>query len=178
MPLNLRYYGDPVLRKKCSSVMEITPDIRQLVTDMIETMKENNGIGLAAPQVGISLRVFITQVPKEGEDGEWVDGDLRVYINPEIVEYSEEKSCYTEACLSIPGVNADVERPLCVKTKAQDIEGNTFTTETFGLEAHCVLHENDHINGVLFIDRVRGKVRKLLDSKLKKVKQEYYLQQK
>lgn len=175
MKLPLTYYGDPVLRKKCLPVDEITDEIRQLVNDMIETMEANNGIGLAASQVGQLVRIFVTQVPFQNESGDYDDGTLRVFINPEVIEFSDEKSELSEGCLSIPKVTGTVVRPNYVKIKAMDVEGNEFTEEFYGLESHCVLHENDHINGVLFVDRIRGKERKALDPLLRKVREEYYV---
>lgn len=180
MELPLTYYGDPILRKKCQPVEKITDEIKKLVADMVDTMEAANGIGLAAPQIGRSLRVFVTCVPIEDEsaEGEYLQGELRVFINPEILEVSEEMSEISEGCLSIPTINGYVERPYSIKVKAMDLEGNPFVMEAFGLDAHCILHENDHINGVLFIDRIRGKERKAIEDKLRKVKETYYLRHK
>ncbi len=178
MELLLTYYGDPVLRKKCLPVEKIDDEVKKLVNDMVDTMEAHNGIGIAAPQVGSSLRIFITYVPIEDEEGEVSPGTMRVFINPEIIEYSEEQTEMQEGCLSIPTVTGTVARPCKVQVKALDLEGNEFVGEFSGLEAHCVLHENDHINGVLFVDRVRGKERKMLAKKLRKVKEDYYLKRK
>lgn len=173
MILKLAYYGDPVLRKKCEPIKEVTDEIRQLVSDMVETMEANNGIGLAAPQVHRSLRLFITRVPTEDEEGKEVQGELLVFINPEIIEVSEEISEMSEGCLSIPKLHGNVGRPYKTIVRAMDLEGNLFTQEFVDLNSHCVLHENDHINGVLFIDRVHGKERKELEPKLRVVKKEF-----
>ncbi len=178
MELPLSYYGDPVLRKKCQPVDEITDEIKKLVEDMVDTMEANNGIGLAAPQVGLEHRIFITYVPLQDEEGEYGTGQLRVFINPEIIEFSEEQTEMNEGCLSIPTVHGEVVRPFRVKVQALNLEGNEFVEEFTGLEAHCVLHENDHINGVLFVDRIRGKERKALDAQLRKVKNDYYSRRK
>lgn len=178
MELPLSYYGDPVLRKKCQPVDEITDEIKKLIEDMVDTMEANNGIGLAAPQVGKDHRIFVTLVPMVDETGEYGPGQLRVFVNPEILEYSEEKTQITEGCLSIPTVHGEVIRPYRVKVKALDVDGQEFVGEYEGLEAHCVLHENDHINGVLFVDRIRGKERKALESQLRKVKDQYYSRRK
>jgi len=173
MKLPIAYYGDPILRKKCISVDEITDEIRVLVEDMLETMRENNGIGLAAPQVHEGFRIFVTQVPYENEQDEWQEGTVRVYINPTIISYSNETHIDSEGCISIPTLRSDVERPYKITVKATDIDGNSFELNLEGLEARCVLHENDHINGVLFIDRIKGKERKLLEPKLRKIKKDY-----
>jgi len=170
MELDLAYYGNPILRKKGEPIEEITEEFRELVAGMVETMEKHNGIGLAAPQVHRSLRLFITQVPQENENGKFEDGELRVYINPEILEVSDESSTLDEGCLSIPGLRGHVKRPVRARVRARDLDGNSFEVTVEGLEARCVLHENDHINGVLFIDRIRGKARKELEPKLKKLK--------
>lgn len=173
MKLELAYYGDPFLRKKCKPVEEINDELKELVEDMVETLVEHNGIGLAAPQVKKNLRLFITAVPKELPDGEWEEGELLVFINPEIISYSEETEERQEGCLSIPKLYGMVNRPVSIVIRATDIEGNTFEREFDGLQARCCLHENDHINGVLYIDRIRGKERKLLDPKLKEIKKKF-----
>ncbi len=174
MKLPIAYYGDPVLRKKGSPVAEINDEIRTLVQDMIETLIDHgNGIGLAAPQVHRSLTLFITRIPYQEEDETWNDGEIRVYINPKIISVSEELFIREEGCLSIPGIYGEVVRPLSVKITATDLDGKAFEGEFTGLEARCILHENDHINGVLFIDRIRGKARKDLEHKLQSVKKKY-----
>lgn len=173
MKLQLAYYGNPVLRKKCDPVPVINDEIRQFVRDMIDTLIEYNGIGLAAPQVNRSLRIFITAVPKEDSEGRWLPGKLRVFINPKILEVGDDQDFQSEGCLSIPKLYLDVERPIHVKIRATDLEGNEFEDEFFGYEARCILHENDHINGVLFIDRLHAKERKAIESKLREIKQKY-----
>lgn len=174
MKLPFAYYGQPVLRKKGTPVTEINEEIRNLVQDMVQTLIEHgNGIGLAAPQVFQSLALFITHVPFEEEDGKWNEGVLRVFINPKIISVSEDLYAREEGCLSIPGVYGEVVRPGSVRISATDLDGNTFEGEFSGLEGRCILHENDHINGVLFIDRIRGKARKDLEPKLQAVKKKY-----
>lgn len=173
MKLRLAYYGHPVLRTKCAPVAEINDDIRTLVQDMVEALIEYNGIGLAAPQIHRPIRLFITAVPIEQPDGKWAPGTLRIFINPEIIWLSEEQDVKSEGCLSIPSLHGDVIRPIEIKVRATDLDGNEFELELKDLEARCFLHENDHINGVLFIDRIQGKERKLLDPKLKEIKKKY-----
>lgn len=174
MRLPLAYYGEAVLRKKCEPVKEITDEIRQLVSDMVETMEANKGIGLAAPQVFHSLRMFITCIPVDDEEGNSTPGVLRVFINPEIVGFGEEESVCSEGCLSIPKLYGDVVRPNTVRVRAMDLEGNIFEEEFSELDAHCVLHENDHINGVLFIDRIHGKERTAMETKLREIKKNFF----
>lgn len=173
MKLELAYYGNPILRKKCQPVAEVNDEIRELVESMIETLIEHNGIGLAAPQVNKDLRLFITAVPKELPDGNWEQGELLVFINPEIISYSEEQEIRQEGCLSIPKLYGDVLRPEKIIIRATDIHGNEFEQEFTGLQARCCMHENDHINGVLYIDRMKGKERKMLEPKLREIKNKY-----
>lgn len=173
MILKLAYYGNPILRKKCRAVDSINDEIRNLIEDMVETMIEHNGIGLAAPQVNRDLRIFITAVPVELSNDEWEKGELLVFINPKIVSVSKESAIRQEGCLSIPKVYGDVSRPTRITIQAQDINGNSFEREYTGLQARCCLHENDHLNGVLYLDRMLEKERKLLNPLLKKVKDQY-----
>jgi len=169
MKRQLAYYGDPILRKKCEDVERIDDDVRRLINDMVDTLIEHNGIGLAAPQVHQPLRIFITAVPQEQADGNWSPGKLRVFINPKILHVSEKKEMRSEGCLSIPKVYAEVERPAKVQIQATDLDGNLFEEEFSGLPGRCILHENDHINGVLFIDRVSKKDRRKLDRRLQEL---------
>lgn len=174
MQLPLAYYGDPILRKKCPPVPEINDEIRQLVKDMVETMHINNGAGLAAPQVHRSLALFICCVDTEGPDDTWIPGKLRVFINPRIVAISQEYWQCGEGCISIPKLYGQVIRPLKVVFEATNLEGELYSEELFGMEARCFLHENDHINGVLYIDRMNQKDRKEFEPLLREVKKKYY----
>lgn len=174
MKLPLRYYGDPILRQKAQPVEAITEEIRQLCLDMIETMLAYNGIGLAAPQVGHLVRIFVSNVAYEDEEGEVHLGDPVVYINPVLVEPSDSLVERSEGCLSIPKLYAAVARPLKITVEAMDIEGKSFTKECYGYHARNIMHENDHLNGVLFIDRIKGKRRTLLEPELRRIKLQYY----
>ncbi|SDX68919.1 peptide deformylase [Ruminococcaceae bacterium YAD3003] len=148
---NLVLEGDPLLRKKSRPVDEITPRIIKLLDDMADTMYfENRGVGIAAPQVGVLRRVFIVDVGDEHGKVE--------FINPEILETSGSQTD-NEGCLSVPGKTCPVERANYVKAKALDRDGNEFIVEGEGLFARCVLHEYDHLDGILFIDKsADGKV--------------------
>ncbi|MBA3815458.1 MAG: peptide deformylase [Parachlamydiaceae bacterium] len=174
MKLPIAYFGNPILRKKCERVLEITPEIRRFVHDMEETMIAHDGIGLAAPQVQRSLAIFITCVPPE-VDGEYTGepGKLKIFINPKILEYSEEEWIRGEGCLSTPGIYGPVIRPLSIKVEAIDLDGKIFIEDFSGLDARAIMHENDHINGVLFIDRVRGKERLEIEKPLKDLKKKF-----
>ena len=150
---NIVTIGDPLLRKKSRVVDEINPRIIKLLDDMAETMYyENRGIGLAAPQVGVLRRVFIVDI---GDD----HGKME-FINPEIIE-TEGSQTDNEGCLSVPGKTCAVERPQHIKVKALNRNGEEFELEADDLLARCICHENDHLNGVLFIDKsVDGKIYK------------------
>lgn len=140
---NLRFNDDEILRKKCRVVEEITPRIKILINDMIETMYENNGVGLAAPQVGILKKLFVVDV---------MDGEgSRVFINPEILEMSGEQTD-EEGCLSLPGRHKAIKRADKIKVKALNIDGEEFELEAEGFLARAIQHENDHLYGILFID--------------------------
>ena len=141
----IRIVGDELLRKKSRKVDEINNRITVLIKDMFETMYDANGIGLAAPQVGILKRLFVIDI---GE------GPL-VFINPEILN-TEGSVCDVEGCLSIPNQQDQVERPEKVKVKALNEKGEEFTLDAEGLLARAICHENDHLDGVLFIDKKKG----------------------
>lgn len=169
----LRYYGDPVLRKKAEPVAEITEEIRHLVHTMYELMEKHNGCGLAATQVGELLRLFVSNVDREEPNGEVILGPPRVYINPILSNPSEIMVERGEACLSIPKLYLPVQRPMSITVVATDLEGKQFTHECSGFLARNMMHENDHLNGVLFIDRVKGKLRNEAEPFLRKIKQTY-----
>lgn len=175
MLLELAYYGDPILRKKSKPVEEINDEIRELITNMIETMEHRNGIGLAAPQVFRSLNLFITSAPIfDEENKQWLPGKLRVFINAKLSNPSSDVWEYNEGCLSIPGVYAPVVRPWKITVEALDFDGNPINEEFHGMEARVIQHEYDHIRGVLFVDCILGKERQRLDPLLKEVSKKYY----
>ncbi|AZV56251.1 peptide deformylase [Clostridium sp. AWRP] len=148
---NVRKYGDSILRKKSRKVEEINERIHVLLDDMEETLYEEDGVGLAAPQVGVLKRVIVIDV---GE------GILKL-VNPEII-YSEGKAVDIEGCLSIPGSEGEVERPEKVKVKALNEKGEEIVIEGEDLLARALCHEIDHLNGILFIDKIikKGEVTK------------------
>ena len=138
---------DKRLRQVSDKVDKITPEIRTLVADMFETMYDAPGIGLAAIQVAVPLRVITMDLAKKDDEKA-----PRVFINPEIVERSQEKSVYEEGCLSIPDIHEDVERPARVRVRFMDLDGKVHEEEADGLYATCIQHEIDHLNGILFLD--------------------------
>ena len=159
-PLRLRYYGDPVLRKKAEPVASVTPEIRELIAGLFDIMYLARGIGLAAPQVGVSQRIFVVDV--EGEEGERVKLAL---VNPKL-KLAAGSMVGEEGCLSIPGIHADVKRHAQVTFEGLDPNGAPVTVRAEGLLARALQHELDHLDGVLFIDRLSAIRRKLLEPKL------------
>ncbi len=156
-------YPHPFLRRKVAKVADIA-EVRPLVDDMIETMHSAAGIGLAAPQVLADARVFIIQPDPDDE------ATLRVFVNPEIVAFDGTPFFYEEGCLSIPTVRAKVKRPPCVTVRYHDLEGRP-REETFDdLPARIIQHEYDHLEGVLFIDRISSLKRRLLRKDLDRIR--------
>jgi peptide deformylase len=157
--LKVLRYGDPALRRRAAPVGEVTPEVRATIADMTETMYDEVGIGLAAPQVGISLRLIVVA----DEDGRGV----QALLNPAIVDRGGEATG-EEGCLSIPGVFAPVTRSAWVKIEAQDVNGGPLAIRATGLRARVLQHEIDHLDGVLFIDRVDPVTRDRIKRKIKK----------
>ncbi|MBX3719232.1 MAG: peptide deformylase [Parachlamydiales bacterium] len=173
MILNIQQYGNPILRKQCKPIEEITDEVRKLVADMIDTMDKGNGCGLAAPQVGYALRLFVLRDYIVHEDGHWTLSDPKVYINPKLTNPGACILTDVEGCLSLPGLRLDIDRPDRITVEALDIDGKPFTEEVEGYNARIRMHENDHINGVLFIDRVDEKTRHKIDPLLREMKKKY-----
>jgi peptide deformylase len=174
-------YGHPVLRKNCRIVTEVTPAITELVTDMLDTMAEAKGVGLAAPQVGEDIRLAVIDVSHDpecitfltvnGQDAELEDIMPLIFINPELI-LGQEKEFGMEGCLSIRGIRAEVKRPETVTATLPQLDGSVLVIETDGLLARALQHEIDHLNGVLFVDRLpavakvsmRGRLKRLLET--------------
>lgn len=156
-------YGDPVLREKAEPVKEIDRETKNLVADMIAALQEANGLGLAAPQVGVCRRIFIADLSALD-----LAESMRVFINPEILETSGEV-VLEEGCLSFPGIYQKISRPEKVTIRATDLEGNLFEMEASGMMARTILHEYDHLDGKLFIDYLSTISRALMKGKLKKL---------
>jgi peptide deformylase len=154
---------DPLLRQVSTKVEQVDDQIRTLADDMLATMYDAPGIGLAAIQVGIAKRMLVIDLSKEGEDKK-----PQVFINPEILASSDEHSTYEEGCLSIPDYYAEVERPARITVKHINIEGKEETIEADGLLATCLQHEIDHLNGVLFIDHISRLKREMVIKKFTK----------
>lgn len=173
MRLPLRYFGHPDLRAHTQSVKEITPEIVQLVTDMIESMVAYNGVGLAAPQVGRRLRIFVFRDEVLLSNGEYELGEPKVAINPILSNPSQETETQQEGCLSIPGVFPSVTRPLRTPIAYLNLKGETVIEHLEGHRARVVMHENDHLNGVLSVDRTSAKERKEIQPLLQQIKRKH-----
>lgn len=165
---NILIHPDPRLRKVCDPVAEITPDLRALADDMLETMYDAPGIGLAAPQVGVTKRLIVLDCVK---DPDLAPRPLAMF-NPEIFWSSEERSTYDEGCLSIPEQYADVERPAEVRVRWLSPEGKVQEEHFAGLWSTCVQHEIDHLNGKLFIDYLKPLRRSMITRRMEKLKRE------
>jgi peptide deformylase len=181
MILEIAKYGEPVLRQKGKPVGKITDETRVLAEDMIETMRAANGVGLAAQQVGIPIQLTVLEV-EETEDRpstmtiDGVKADLTawmpmVLINP-VLELGADKVEGTEGCLSFPEITAEIERAAWVKAKGSLLDGREIEFEATGLLARALQHETDHLNGILFIDRMKSATKTVLASKLKRMQRE------
>jgi len=178
MILPIVQYGDPILRQQCRKV-EMTDDgLRGLISDMLETMTDANGVGLAAPQIGRDLRLAVIDVSHDpecvsylkvnGEDAEIGEIMPLVFINPTL-EYGQEKDIEFEGCLSIQGIRCEVRRPMDVKATLPQVDGSTLVIETDGLLARALQHEIDHLNGILFTDRLSAVGKVSVKNRLKRL---------
>ncbi len=156
-------YGDPVLREVSEPVEEISQEIKDLVSSMADTLKKANGLGLAAPQVSVLKRVFIVDLSAVD-----INATLKVFINPEILKTSGEIEM-EEGCLSFPGMYQKIRRASEAKVRATDLDGKVFEMEATGIAARAILHEYDHLEGVLFIDHFSPMARALVKGRLRKM---------
>ena len=164
--LEVVHYGDPILRKKCKLVTDFEK-LPVLIEDMFDTMYEENGIGLAANQVGVDLNLFIIDISDFEKEGKCI----HVFINGEILDTSGE-SWFEEGCLSIPDVRLDVKRPETITFKYQDESGDEHTEEISGLLARAIQHEIDHLNGVFIVDRVTVTTKMTVNKTLKSIEKD------
>jgi peptide deformylase len=151
--------GSELLRQKAAKIEKIDGEMEKTISLMLEAMKKDKGVGLAGPQIGFMKRIFITHIENDVE---------RVFINPSILETSQETAKAEEGCLSVPGIYADVVRSKTIKVQAWNEKGRPFTIETSGLMARVIQHEYDHLEGVLFLDRLPEEERNRLMSKYEK----------
>lgn len=162
-------YGSPMLRKVSKDIDKDYQNLDKLIQDMYETMEASDGIGLAAPQIGKSIRLFIIDASPMAEDDPALEGFKKVFINPQIVDETGDKWGFVEGCLSLPDIREEVSRPSNVNIEYYDEDFN-FHTETYdGIRARIIQHEYDHLEGVLFVDLVSPLKRKLLKGKLNSI---------
>jgi peptide deformylase len=159
---SILHYPDPRLREKAAPVASVTPEIQKLIDDMAETMYAAPGVGLAATQIGEPHRIFLIDIAAEDEPSK-----LHVFINPEIVKIEGEQ-CGPEGCLSFPGVTEEIKRATKVTVRAQGRDGKPFELEAEGLLAVAIQHENDHLDGVLMIDRMGMLKKRIVQRKMQK----------
>ncbi len=185
MLLPITQYGNPVLRVKCAPVEQVDDSVTTLAQNMLETMYEANGIGLAAPQVGENIRLVVIDIPEDEEEGEepemaTVNGELRpirdimplIFINPTIEPYGKQY-LFKEGCLSVHNIRANVSRPEFVRATLPQLDGSVLELECSGLLARCLQHECDHLDGFLFVDRVSSASKLTLSKKLKRLAEGY-----
>lgn len=159
-------YGQPVLRQVAREIGPDYPGLAQLIADMFETMKASDGVGLAAPQIGLSIRLFVIDATSMADEDPALKDFRKVFINAKIIERSGEETLFNEGCLSLPGIREDVKRESIVRIQYYD-ENFQLHDDTFdGFQARVIQHEYDHIEGILFIDRISPLRKKLLKSKL------------
>jgi peptide deformylase len=185
MTLEITLYGNPILRQTGKKIESITPEIRQLADEMLATMYEAAGIGLAAQQIGQALQMAVIDIPEEVETPSrmWIDGKPvnkadympMVLINPEL-KTVKKKDTAEEGCLSFPGINADITRPTRVACTCQDLNGNTLKFEADGLLGRAVQHEFDHLNGILFTDHMIPEEKRALREEIETVRAQGLLQ--
>ena len=178
MVLEITQYGNPVLRKKCSKIEEVAESIRKLAEDMIETMVDAQGVGLAAPQIGEDIRMAVVDVSHDpecisflrvnGADAKMEDVMPLVFINPEL-ELDGPRETDTEGCLSIHDIQAKVRRPSMVKATLPQLDGSVIELEADGLLSRALQHEVDHLNGILFVDRISPASKLSVKRKLKRL---------
>jgi peptide deformylase len=159
-------YGSPILRKISKEIDKDYPKLKEIIADMFETMRVSDGVGLAAPQIGKSIRLIVIDASELSDDDESLEGFTKTLINPKIVEESGDSWPFTEGCLSLPNIREEVNRLGTVRIQYQD-ENFNFIDETFdGIKARIIQHEYDHLQGILLIDHVSPLRKKLLKSKL------------
>jgi len=169
MPLPIVYFPDPILKTNSTPIEVVNDEVRQLAAAMFETMYHEEGIGLAAVQVGVLKRLLVADVEWRGKDE---PGKQYALINPEIISEDEDVNVYKEGCLSFPDQFAEVERPKTVRVRYTDLQGNSQEEEFSGLLATCIQHEIDHLDGIVFPDHVSSLKRDMIYRKAKKIKRD------
>lgn len=174
LKFQIRYYGHPDLRKKAESVKELTPEIIQICKDMLETMLSlDNCIGFAGPQLGIHLRIFVIREEKFLPNNQYYFGPPEVIINPVLTSPGKETETMLEGCMSLPNLHVPVTRPKSIRVRYQKMSGEFVEEDLKDFRARMFMHENDHLNGVLHIDRMDPEERKKIEPILRAMKQKY-----
>lgn len=169
MILPIYLYGQPVLRRETEEIGPDYPELGQLISDMFETLKQADGCGLAAPQIGRSIRLFIVDGTELAADYPECDGFRKAFVNPEIIEESDETALYAEGCLSLPGISENVVRPATLKVRYLDTDFNEHEEELHGFAARIFQHEYDHLEAHVFTDRISPIRRQFVKSKLSNI---------
>ncbi len=169
MILPVEVYGSTVLRKKSEDIEKDYPRLDELICDMFETMYHADGIGLAAPQIGLNIRLIVTDLSAMDQDDEELKGFRKVFINPHIISVQGDVCLFNEGCLSVPGLREDVERHEKIKISYYDEQFTPHTEEFSGIQARVLQHEHDHLEGNLFVDHLSPLKRKLINRKLQSI---------
>jgi len=169
--MKLTYIGNPILKRPTHPVTEFGEELSSLLPGMLEIMREAGGVGLAANQAGLDLRMALVVANVEQEDRQ--EDEILLLVNPEIVQSSKEECSIEEGCLSIPGLRAEVTRPERIRLEYQDVQGRRSELETGGFLARVIQHELDHLDGVLFVERLSLAKRSLLKKKIDGIRDEY-----
>lgn len=169
MILSIVAYGDPVLKQVANDIDAEHPNLKQLIEDMENTMEKANGVGLAAPQIGLSIRLFIIDSTLMMDEGEEDKGIREVFINAEMIEETGTEWAFEEGCLSIPDIREDVYRKDTITIKYLDKDFKEHTKTFDGMTARVIQHEYDHIEGILFIDHLKPLKKKLLNKRLRRI---------
>ncbi|MGB3802048.1 MAG: peptide deformylase [Lewinella sp.] len=170
MILPIYAYGQPVLKQMADPIDKDYPDLDKLIADMWETMEEANGVGLAAPQIGKSIRLFVVNSGPMQAEGEEDKGIRQVFINAEIIEEAGDDCSYSEGCLSIPDISGDVDRPEEITLTFQDEQFEHHTRTFTGMNARVIQHEYDHIDGILFTELLSPLKKRMVKRKLEKIR--------
>lgn len=170
MILPIYAYGQPVLRKQSVEITKDYPDLKQLIADMYETMYAAKGVGLAAPQIGKDIRLFVVDTLQLDKKNQTAVGFKKVFINAQMLDESGDLWVYEEGCLSIPDIHVDIERNPSIRLRYLDEEFNEHEEVFEKINARVIQHEYDHIEGILFIDRMKPLKRRLINGKLEKIK--------
>lgn len=176
MILPIYAYGQPVLRKKAEPITKDYPELTKLMADMYETMYRAKGVGLAAPQIGKSIRLFIVDTQQLNKAKNRVDGIKQVFINAQLLDETGEPWFYEEGCLSIPDIHVEIERMPEIFIQYWDENWVEHKEKFNAINARVIQHEYDHIEGVLFIDRMKPLKRRMINRKLEKIKKEKWMQ--